>query len=69
MELDWRDDVRIDPRDYRPTEVDSLLADASQAKTALGWEPRVRFHELVRMMLDADLTLLGVTPPARVCAG
>jgi GDPmannose 4,6-dehydratase len=65
VELDWRDYVRIDPRYYRPTEVDYLLADASKAKTALGWEPRVRFHELVRIMLDADLTLLGVTPPGQ----
>lgn len=65
VELDWRDHVRIDPRYYRPTEVDYLLADASQAKTQLGWEPRVRFEALVQIMLDADLALLGVTPPGQ----
>jgi len=42
IELDWRDHVRIDPRYYRPTEVDYLLADTSKAKTGFGWEPKVR---------------------------
>jgi len=65
VELDWRDHVRIDPRYYRPTEVDYLLADPSRAKRALGWEPKVRFRELVQIMLDADLTLLGVIPPGQ----
>jgi GDPmannose 4,6-dehydratase len=53
-ELDWRDYVRIDPRYFRPAEVDLLIGDASKAKRELGWEPRVRFQELVRMMVDAD---------------
>jgi GDPmannose 4,6-dehydratase len=48
---------------YRPSEVDYLLADASKAKAELRWEARVRFGELVRIMLDADLTLAGITPP------
>ena len=65
VELDWRDHVRIDPRYYRPTEVDYLLGDASKAKAALGWTPKVGFRELVQIMLDADLTLLGVTPPGQ----
>lgn len=61
--LDWQDYVRIDPRYYRPTEVDYLLADASQAKQALDWQPRVRFADLVRIMVDADLELLGQESP------
>jgi GDPmannose 4,6-dehydratase len=65
VELDWRDYVRIDPRYYRPTEVDYLLADAGKAGAELGWTPKVRFQELVRIMLDADLELLGVTPPGQ----
>ncbi len=56
--LDWREHVRIDPRYFRPAEVDDLRADASKARRVLGWEPRVGFQELVRMMVDADLTAL-----------
>jgi len=47
--------VSIDPRYFRPTEVEFLLGDASEAKKNLGWEPKVRFQELVRMMVDADI--------------
>lgn len=61
--LDWQDYVRIDPRYYRPNEVDYLLADASQAKEILGWQPRVRFSELVRIMVDADLDVAGLSCP------
>ena len=53
--LDWREYVSIDPRYYRPSEVDYLLADASKARHALEWEPTVRFEELVRIMVDADI--------------
>jgi GDPmannose 4,6-dehydratase len=56
--LDWERYVEIDPRYYRPAEVDFLLGDASKAKRLLGWEPRVRFDELVRIMVDADVQLL-----------
>ncbi len=56
--LDWERHVEIDPRYYRPAEVDYLLGDASKAKRLLGWEPRVRFEELVRLMVDADVQLL-----------
>jgi GDPmannose 4,6-dehydratase len=52
--LDWRDYVQTDPRYLRPAEVDLLLGDYSKAKAAFGWEPKVRFDELVRMMVDAD---------------
>jgi len=53
--LDWEKHVRIDPRYYRPAEVDDLRADYSKARKALGWEPRVTFKELVAMMVEADL--------------
>ena len=55
LELEWRKHVKIDPKYYRPTEVDLLIGDASKAKQILGWEPKVRFQELVCMMVDADL--------------
>jgi len=56
-ELDWNDYVKIDERYFRPAEVDFLLGDASKAKERLGWEPTVRFPELVRMMVDHDREL------------
>jgi GDPmannose 4,6-dehydratase len=52
--LDWNDYVQIDPRYFRPAEVDLLIGDYSRARAKLGWEPTVRFPELVRMMVDAD---------------
>ena len=63
VRLDWREYVKIDPRYFRPTEVNHLLADYSKAQKALDWEPRVRFHELVRIMVDADLELAGLQSP------
>ena len=53
-DLDWRDYVQIDERYYRPAEVDVLIGDYAKAKEKLGWEPKVRFKELVHMMVDAD---------------
>jgi GDPmannose 4,6-dehydratase len=58
QDLDWRQYVEIDPRYYRPTEVDVLLGDASKARARLGWEPQVSFGELVRLMVDADVQAL-----------
>ncbi len=55
--LDYRDFVEIDPRYYRPTEVDCLLGDASKARAALGWQPQTSFPELVRLMMESDLEL------------
>jgi GDPmannose 4,6-dehydratase len=52
--LDWQSHVTIDQRQIRPAEVDLLIGDYSKAKEKLGWEPTVRFPELVRMMVDAD---------------
>jgi GDPmannose 4,6-dehydratase len=56
--LDWQAHVEIDPRYFRPSEVDALQGDPTRAKAALGWEPRVGFEELVGIMVDADLTAL-----------
>jgi GDPmannose 4,6-dehydratase len=53
--LDWREHIRIDRDYYRPSEVDLLVGDASKAREKLGWEAKVRFKELVRLMVDADL--------------
>jgi len=57
LDLDWREYVEIDPRYFRPTEVDVLQGDASKARTKLGWEPKVTFRQLARMMTEADLKL------------
>jgi GDPmannose 4,6-dehydratase len=61
--LDWKEFVKHDPRYERPAEVDVLLGDASKAKKIIGWEPKVRFHELVRIMVDADMALLSRETP------
>ncbi|PYS38028.1 MAG: GDP-mannose 4,6-dehydratase [Acidobacteria bacterium] len=55
VDLDWHKYVDVDARYYRPTEVDLLLGDASKARQKLGWQPKVRFQDLVRLMVDADL--------------
>src|SRR5215813_2391710 len=57
--LDWHELVEIDPKYYRPAEVDSLIGDASKAKKQLGWEAKTRFKELVRLMVDADMETLS----------
>ncbi|MBO0729850.1 MAG: GDP-mannose 4,6-dehydratase, partial [Acidimicrobiaceae bacterium] len=56
--LTWQDHVEIDPQFFRPAEVDLLIGDAKKARSQLGWEPRVTFEQLVRMMVDADLAAL-----------
>ena len=56
----WKNYVGIDPRYFRPTEVENLVADARKAKRELGWKPKVKFKELVRIMMDADLKNAGV---------
>jgi GDPmannose 4,6-dehydratase len=56
--LDWERYVEIDPRYYRPTEVNHLLGDSTKARTQLGWAPKTNFEELVRLMVDADVRLL-----------
>jgi GDPmannose 4,6-dehydratase len=58
-DLDWQKYVRHDPRYERPTEVDSLIGDASKAKSVLGWEPLTHTPELARLMVEADLSVLA----------
>lgn len=62
VNLDWNDYVRIDPKYFRPTEVDYLLADPTKAREVLGWEAKVKFHDLVRIMVDSDMQLMGLEP-------
>ena len=56
--LDWKEFVKHDGRYERPAEVDLLIGDATKAKKMLNWEPQVRFEELVRIMVDADMALI-----------
>ena len=58
--LDWREYIKIDPKYFRPTEVEALRADSTNARKSLGWEPRVKFDALVRIMVDADMRRLGL---------
>ncbi len=60
----WQDYIEIDPRYYRPTEVDYLVADISKAKTKLGWQPKTKFEELVKIMIKHDLELQGLKEKA-----
>ena len=59
--LDWKKYVEIDPRYYRPAEVDLLLGDPTKAKEKLGWTPKTTFKELVRIMLEYDLNSVGLS--------
>ncbi len=61
--LDWEKYVKIDSRYFRPTETEVLIADASKARRELGWEPKVTFKDLVRIMVDADVEALGLKSP------
>jgi GDPmannose 4,6-dehydratase len=58
VDLDWRDYVEMDPKYLRPSEVELLVGDASKARKELGWEPKVTFKDLVRLMVDADMSLV-----------
>jgi GDPmannose 4,6-dehydratase len=62
VNLDWKEYVEVDPRYFRPTEVDYLQADASKMRREMQWEPRITFKELVRIMIDADMEESGLTP-------
>jgi GDPmannose 4,6-dehydratase len=57
--LDWKDFVKVDPKYFRPAEVDLLLGDSSKAQRELGWKPAVTFKELTRLMVEADLESAG----------
>ena len=56
--LDWNKYVEIDPKYFRPAEVDLLIGDYSKAKKKLGWEPKTRFEDLTKLMVDEDLRRL-----------
>jgi GDPmannose 4,6-dehydratase len=58
VDMDWAEYVRFDPKYERPTEVDALIGDASKAEETLGWKPRVRWPELARVMVEADVSAL-----------
>jgi len=62
VSMDYEKYVKLDPRYLRPTEVDLLIGDGSKAKRVLKWEPKVRFKELVRLMVTADLEAVGISP-------
>ena len=63
VNLNYKEYVEIDSRYFRPTEVELLLADASKAKRELGWSPRISFKELVKIMVDSDMELIGLDSP------
>ena len=63
--LDWERHVTVDEQFFRPAEVDLLIGDPKQARTVLGWEPKVGFEDLVCMMVDADLAALSSATPAQ----
>ena len=60
---DWKSYVEFDPRYLRPAEVEVLVGDAAKAKEKLNWQPKIKFEELVRIMIDADFRALQLTPP------
>jgi GDPmannose 4,6-dehydratase len=60
--LDWRKYVKVDKKYFRPTEVDKLVADPSEARKKLGWKPKIKFKDLVRIMVDADMRARGLEP-------
>ncbi|MEP6955599.1 MAG: GDP-mannose 4,6-dehydratase [Chthoniobacterales bacterium] len=64
-DLDWKQYVKHDDRYERPSEVELLIGDASKAKRVLGWEPKVRFAELVRIMVDADIAAFASSSAQR----
>ncbi len=59
VDLDWNDYVKIDKRYFRPTEVESLCADSMKAKKEIGWDPKITFSDLIKIMIDADLRNVG----------
>jgi GDPmannose 4,6-dehydratase len=58
VKLDWKKFVEIDPKFYRPAEVDQLIGNAAKARKKLNWQPKTKFADLVRLMVDADIKLL-----------
>jgi GDPmannose 4,6-dehydratase len=62
VDLDIEEHIKIDPRYFRPTEVESLIADATKANKELMWTPKIKFKDLVRIMVDADMRAAGLEP-------
>jgi GDPmannose 4,6-dehydratase len=62
VDLDWKRYVEIDRRYFRPAEVEILQGDASKARAKLGWKPKLGFRELIQMMVEADVDLVGNAP-------
>jgi len=60
--LDWQKYVKIDQRYFRPTEVEELIADPTKAKEKLNWQPKITFKDLVKIMVDADMRVIGLKP-------
>jgi len=60
--LNWEKYVKIDPRYFRPTETEDLVADFNKIKKTLGWKPRIRFKNLIKIMVDADMRKAGLKP-------
>jgi GDPmannose 4,6-dehydratase len=63
--LEWQKHVKISDRYFRPLEVDTLIADTTKSRAELGWEARIKFHDLVAIMVDADVEALGLKSPGR----
>lgn len=61
--LDYEDYVKIDPRYYRPLDVESLVCDIEETEDSLNWKPKISFDELVKIMVDADIKEIGLEPP------
>lgn len=60
--LDWKEYVKIDSRYFRPTEVEELMADPTKARNKLGWNPIIKFKDLTKIMVDADMRAVGLEP-------
>ena len=65
LNLDWKEYAEIDPKYFRPTEVDVLKADSSKAKRILNWTARISFEDLIKIMVDADLEAIGLSSPGK----
>jgi len=60
--LDWKEYIKIDSRYFRPTEVEELIADPTKAKEKLDWNPKIKFKDLIKIMVDADMRAIGLEP-------
>lgn len=63
LNLDWNEHVEIDPKYFRPTEVEVLKANFTKAKKTLNWTPKITFEDLIKIMVDADLEAIGLSSP------